>query len=80
MVRLNKNFFVQKRFDSLFLFIARRLIAVCEHSFCGENGVCIIIDSTFGCICPDGGISDRCASTANTGLSKRNRLRGLIMI
>lgn len=62
-----------KRFhicDSSFFFVARRLIAVCEHSFCGENGVCIIIDSTFGCICPDGGISDRCTSNINTGLSK----------
>ena len=50
--------------------IARRLIAVCEHSFCGDVGVCIIIDSTFGCICPDGGISSRCSASINTGLRK----------
>ncbi|CAF0743183.1 unnamed protein product [Adineta steineri] len=47
---------------------ARRLLAVCEHSFCGDGGVCIIIDSTFGCICSDGGIADRCYSDINTGL------------
>ncbi len=50
--------------------IARRLIAVCEHSFCGDAGVCIVIDSTFGCICPDGGITDRCAAEIDSGLSK----------
>lgn len=55
-----------------FFFLARRLIAVCEHSFCGDVGVCIIIDSTFGCICPDGGISDRCSTTVDTSLSKLN--------
>jgi hypothetical protein len=59
-----------KRIHSLCL--ARRLIAVCEHSFCGDVGVCIIIDSTFGCICPDGGISNRCSMNINTGLGKHS--------
>ena len=52
------------------MFIARRLIAVCEHSFCGDVGVCIIIDSTFGCICPDGDITDRCTSDSDLGYGK----------
>ncbi len=54
--------------DLNILFLARRLVAVCEHSFCGENGVCIVIDTTFGCVCPDGGIASRCI--ADGGLSK----------
>ncbi|CAF1070732.1 unnamed protein product [Rotaria magnacalcarata] len=43
---------------------ARRLVAVCEHSYCGDVGVCIVIDSTFGCICPDGNIAERCRSNS----------------
>ncbi len=60
-------------FDSFLfflIFLARRLIAVCEHSFCGDAGVCIIIDTAFGCICPDGGIMSRCISNIDTGLRK----------
>jgi len=62
---LNSN---EKKYMNLILFSfkARRLVAVCEHSYCGNDGVCIVIDSTFGCICPDGGISEKCAAnTAN---------------
>ena len=67
-----KNDFRPRIFNIVVFFcsIARRLVAVCEHSFCGNDGVCIIIDSTFGCICPDGGIADRCTTNINTGLSK----------
>lgn len=65
-----KIFFREEFHKFLFYWIARRLVAVCEHSFCGTDGVCIIIDSTFGCICPDGGIADRCSAGVNTGLSK----------
>ncbi len=62
--------FLFLKWFQFFLLIARRLIAVCEHSFCGDAGVCIVIDSTFGCICPDGGITDRCAAEIDSGLSK----------
>jgi hypothetical protein len=62
---MNESFFLL-----IWFFVARRLIAVCEHSFCGDVGVCIIIDTTFGCICPDGKIADRCTSNAIGGFSK----------
>ena len=56
-----------------FFLVARRLVAVCEHSFCGDVGVCIIIDSTFGCICPDGKIADRCNSNTEPAFSKKKK-------
>ncbi|CAF0757509.1 unnamed protein product [Didymodactylos carnosus] len=42
---------------------SRRLIAVCEHTFCGQVGICIILDATFACVCPDGTIGENCLTS-----------------